>query len=95
MPQPMTEISFNEVQKAIREKIAGILEKNEEDLDVEASFSDLGLSSVKAVEVVADLEDSYDLVLPPTLFYDHPNISSAAGFIARCLADGTEHGGAP
>jgi len=50
------------------------------------AFSDLGLSSMQAVELSDDLQRFTSLMLPPTLVFDYPTIDGAAGFVAQELA---------
>lgn len=48
----------------------------------DALFTEVGLSSVQAVELSEELSRRTGLALPPTLAYDHPTLRGAAAFIA-------------
>jgi hypothetical protein len=42
-----------------------------------------GLDSIDAVTIVGDLEDSLDLELPSTLFWDYPTIEKSAQYLTE------------
>ncbi|MEM9271693.1 MAG: hybrid fatty acyl-AMP ligase/type I polyketide synthase [Cyanobacteria bacterium P01_F01_bin.143] len=63
--------------------IAQRLGVNESEIDIEEPFAGLGLDSVQAVRLSADLEDYLDLKLSPTLVYDYPHISSLASYLSQ------------
>jgi acyl carrier protein len=46
-------------------------------------FSELGLSSVQAVELTAELEDFSGRKIPATLVYEYPTIEDVAAYVAR------------
>lgn len=48
-------------------------------------FTDLGLSSVQAVELVAAIEDRFGLVLEPTLLFDYPTLEAVAEHVHQLL----------
>lgn len=48
-------------------------------------FAETGLSSVSAVELVAELEDRYSVELSPTFLFDHSTPTTAAHHLARLL----------
>jgi acyl carrier protein len=65
------------------EQIAELLAVDPETVPDDSAFTDLGLSSVMAVELSDDLQGWTGLTLPPTLAYDYPTIESLAGYIAE------------
>ena len=66
-------------QSAIRSRLAELL-CNEAGLAVDASrsFAELGLDSVKAVELALDLETWLGRPVPATVFWTYPNINALA-----------------
>ncbi len=52
-------------------------------IEVSEPLTRYGLDSIDAVTLVGDLEDSLDLELPDTLFWDYPSIEKAASFLAE------------
>ncbi len=71
------------IESWLVENIAQRLGVNNSEVDIEEPFASLGLDSVQAVRLSADLEDYLDLKLSPTLIYDYPNISSLAGYLSQ------------
>ena len=71
--------------------IARELQMSAADIDSTRSLLQYSLSSVTATILVGDLEDRFDLRLPPTLVWDYPSIESIADFLVERLtgdADG-------
>lgn len=64
------------------------------EIDTARSLLEYSLSSVTATILVGDLEDRFDLRLPPTLVWDYPSINAMVDFVAARLAEGGE-GSAP
>lgn len=56
----MSEIVFNKVATLLSSK-KGI---NKELISIDQSFEDLGLDSLDAVELIADLEDEFNVSIP-------------------------------
>jgi len=52
-----------------------------DDIDPDASFVGMGLDSMSAVTLSGDLEMALNVRLPPTLIWDHPNISALARYL--------------
>ncbi|MGK7918068.1 MAG: beta-ketoacyl synthase N-terminal-like domain-containing protein, partial [Prochloraceae cyanobacterium] len=71
------------IESWLVENIAQRLGVNNSEIDIEEPFASLGLDSVQAVRLSADLEDYLELKLSPTLVYDYPNISSLAGYLSQ------------
>jgi acyl carrier protein len=63
-------------------RIAEMVRVPPETVSPDAVFSDLGLSSVQAVELTAELEDRTGREIPPTLVFEYPTIDEAAAYIA-------------
>ncbi len=65
------------------DNIAQRLGVNSSEIDIEETFASLGLDSVQAVRLSAELEDYLQVKLSPTLVYDYPNISSLAAYLGN------------
>lgn len=50
-----------------------------------ASFYDLGLDSLKLIDVSEALEDEYGVVITMSDLFDNPSIEGIAGYIAKGL----------
>lgn len=66
------------VQDWVLERLAAHLEVPVEQLPEDAVFTEVGLSSIRAVELVTEIEEQYDLELSPVLLYDHPSVPEVA-----------------
>ncbi len=62
-----------------------LLLPDEEELDPEATFLDLGLDSIRVVRFIRILSERLDLSLRETLVFDYPTIGALADFIAGRL----------
>ncbi|MCX4883661.1 MULTISPECIES: acyl carrier protein [unclassified Streptomyces] len=63
-------------------RVAEHLKVAPETVSPQAVFSELGLSSVQAVELTAELEDFSGLKIPPTMVYEYPTIDDVAAYVA-------------
>ncbi|BAU65096.1 Beta-ketoacyl synthase [Stanieria sp. NIES-3757] len=71
------------IQNWLVENIAKRLGVDVSEIDIEEPFATLGLDSVQAVRLSADLEDWLEVKLSPTVIYDYPNILSLASYLAQ------------
>jgi acyl carrier protein len=62
--------------------VAEILEASASELDPQASFVELGIDSILAIQLTRRLESAFGLALRPTLPFDYPSIERLAGFLA-------------
>jgi len=63
-----------------------------EAIDLEASFSEIGLSSLQLVGLTAHLSQELGRPLSPTLGWEYPTISELAGYVAGDTVATKEHG---
>lgn len=54
-----------------------------DEVDLEASFFDLGGDSFAAIEMLAEIEDRFGVRVPPAIFAGHPSVSALGAFFAR------------
>ena len=74
---------LTQIQKEICELVAREKKVPEDTIDIETSFSELGLDSMSAVTISGELENILHIELDPTLLWDFPTISS----LSRHLVD--------
>ena len=74
---------LSDIESWLVENIAWRLGVPKIQIDIEEPFASLGLDSVQAVRLSADLEDYLKVKLSPTLIYDYPNISSLAAYLTN------------
>jgi acyl transferase domain-containing protein/pimeloyl-ACP methyl ester carboxylesterase/acyl-coenzyme A synthetase/AMP-(fatty) acid ligase len=71
------------IQNWLVDNIAQKLGADVSEIDLEEPFATLGLDSVQAVRLSAELEDWLEVKLSPTVIYDYPNIASLASYLAQ------------
>ena len=74
-------VSESETQRWLAERIAKQVGCPLESIDIESPFAEFGLDSVSAVMIAGELEEHAGRPLPPTLFYDAPNIAEVARLV--------------
>uniref|UniRef100_UPI003BEF0529 SDR family NAD(P)-dependent oxidoreductase n=1 Tax=Burkholderia arboris TaxID=488730 RepID=UPI003BEF0529 len=78
------------VKPRIRNEIETTLCRNlfvhRNELDARRTFSEMGLDSLGAVEIVRDLNRAFGLSLDSVLVYDHPTIDALVDHVAAALA---------
>lgn len=79
----------NTMTEIIFEKIAALLsskkELNRELITVESSFEALGLDSLDSIELIADLEDEFNVTIPNADLQRIKTIGQAAEGIKRAM----------
>lgn len=75
------ELTAWDIQEWIAARIAAYLKMSRDDISSEASFSELGLSSLQSVELAAELEDWSGQEIPATMVFDTPTIEQAAAYV--------------
>jgi len=71
----------NDIEKILVRVLSEHTGYPEKSIDVGLPFAQYGLDSVKAVQLVSDVEKIISCELPATLAYDYPNIKSLATYI--------------
>ena len=61
-----------------------------DDVDAERRFDEMGFDSLASVELRNRLSTATELALPPTLVFDHPNLTSMVAYLAPRLATGAQ-----
>lgn len=71
------------VQTWLKTHLAEQLSLEVDSIEITEQLTRYGLDSIDAVTLVGDLEDSLDLELPSTLFWDHPTIEQASKYLVE------------
>ncbi len=77
--------NLDSIQENIVSRVASLLEVNPKDIDMDAPFFEIGLSSLDITELMGELEEEWsleDLELSPMVLFDYPTIASFSAFIA-------------
>lgn len=77
-----TPLTQRHVKAWMIKRVAEYLKVGPETVSPDAVFSELGLSSVQAVELTAELEDFSGREIPATMVYEYPTIEDAAAYVA-------------
>ncbi|MCC0177306.1 alpha/beta fold hydrolase [Waterburya agarophytonicola K14] len=70
----------------LQKAIAEILQIEPAALDVDASLLDIGMDSLMVMEAINQLKTDLQLILYPREFYEHPQITALASYLAVELA---------
>ena len=73
----------SEIQQWLIARLAQKLGVSQQEIHPEEPFAVMGLDSVQAVRLSAELEDYLGKKLSPTVVYDYPNISSLAHYLSQ------------
>ncbi|WUH95738.1 acyl carrier protein [Streptomyces sp. NBC_00433] len=57
-----------------------------EEIDRTAPLTGYGLDSVAALSLCGDIEDEFDLVVEPTVAWDHPTVDALVAYLLKELA---------
>ena len=75
------------VENWLIDNIARRLGVSTREINSEEPFASMGLDSVQAVRLSAELEDYLGVKLSPTVIYDYPNISSLTEYLTGSIAN--------
>ncbi|MDG4820740.1 acyl carrier protein [Asanoa sp. WMMD1127] len=79
------------VQETLSRAIAGVLQlRGPDEVDIDASFADLGLDSVGGIAVATQAAERLGMRVPPVLMFDFPTVRQLAHHLVLVRV----HGGA-
>lgn len=76
-------LSEEELISFCREELALMMGVPSESIDVHASFEDLRLNSIHAMQMLDELEDRLNISISPIIFWENPTLSSFCKTIAQ------------
>ncbi|WP_308258573.1 SDR family NAD(P)-dependent oxidoreductase [Saccharothrix obliqua] len=77
----------DDIGAAIREVLGGLLYLEPHEVVADRSFSDLGLDSIGAVELVRDLNRRFGTELDSVAVYDHPTLPDLVGAVRSAMGE--------
>ncbi len=72
-----------EIQKWLRERVAGEIKTEPEFVSLQIPFENYGLDSIIIVTIVSDLEDWLNLSLDPTILWEYPTIEALSEWLFK------------
>jgi acyl transferase domain-containing protein/acyl carrier protein/thioesterase domain-containing protein/nucleoside-diphosphate-sugar epimerase len=81
-PVPVAATDENEIREKLIHLFSDALYLPADSIDVDASFTDLGLDSILAVELAKKMHDEFGAAIKATRLYDYPTISALASYLA-------------
>ncbi|MFH9758811.1 amino acid adenylation domain-containing protein [Streptomyces anulatus] len=81
--EPLTKAprARTETVETVREVWARVLARPADSIGADAPFGSLGGTSLKAMEVLAALEEAFGVTLPPAVIRDHGTVAALAGHL--------------
>ena len=76
-----TTLTQRMVKDWLIKRVAHILRVAPEDVSSHTVFSELGMSSLQAIELAAELENWSDREIPATIVYEYPTIEEASAYV--------------
>lgn len=88
--QAQNTIDSEKIMNELIESLAEELYMEPEEIDVDSSFTEMGLDSIIAVEWIRSINKRYNLSINTTKIYQYPDLASFCKFMLEALADGCE-----
>lgn len=85
-----TVLSVEEMTAWLTETVAEYANILPAEIDAGKPLSDYGLDSVSAFAVIAEIEDSFDIVPDVTVVWDYPTVNALAPFLVDLVRTGKE-----
>ncbi|MDR7303687.1 acyl carrier protein [Haloactinomyces albus] len=71
----------SQVEDWMIDRLAAMLDIDPETISRDTVFSELGISSIQAIELATEIEDSVGREITPTLVYEYPTIGEAVSYV--------------
>ena len=81
--------SAQQIESWLVQRIATLMQRSAQEIDVKVPLTRYGLDSVEAVTLSGDLEDLLERRLASTLVWDYPTISQLAQHLGQAAAQGS------
>nr|WP_223186312.1 acyl carrier protein [Streptomyces sp. CBMA29] len=70
--------------------VAAYTRLSADEIDPTAPLTDYGLDSVAALSLCGDIEDEFDLVVEPTVAWDHRTVDALVAYLLDALGPRSE-----
>lgn len=82
----VADTTIEAIRQWLTERVAFYLELPESEIDPDAGLIEMGLDSVYAMTLSGDVEEQFELMVEPTLAWDHRTVNALATFLSAELA---------
>jgi acyl carrier protein len=65
----------------LTDRVASYTRLSADEIDRTAPLTDYGLDSVAALSLCGDIEDEFDLIVEPTVAWDHPTVEALVAYL--------------
>lgn len=72
-----------QIAKALQGDIAGMLQLDLEQIEHHVNFGDLGFNSVLLMDLAGQIENEYEVIVPPSAFFKYNTVEKLADFLAQ------------
>ncbi|MFJ7048680.1 hypothetical protein CTU88_38375 [Streptomyces sp. JV178] len=76
-----------DVHTWLTERVATYLRRTPQDIDTSVPLTELGLDSLTALAITADIEDEFEVTVDDALTWDHPTIDALAKALGDLLTE--------
>ncbi|GAA3093433.1 acyl carrier protein [Streptosporangium carneum] len=90
MAEPLTGESADVLRTWLAERIAVFVRRPAAEIDHDVPLGEYGLDSIAAVGFIAEVEDHLDLVLDPTVLWDHPTVNELDAVLRERIASASD-----
>src|SRR5262249_55883782 len=74
---------LEKVQWALTQGVSQLLKVKSQDIDADVEFSEYGFDSISLTEFTNVLNQSYQLELMPTIFFEYPTLGGLADYLVK------------
>lgn len=82
------EYSYFDIQETVIEIVCKILHMDTSEINLNSTFKELGVDSIDAVEIVRDINSSFETNFDSVILYDYTTIPSFSKYIGKIIGDG-------
>ena len=82
-PEKAAEADMQDIYNGLIDMISIILHVPESDIDINDSFNDLGMDSINMIELSRRVNDTYDISVDASEFYDYNSVNKVAELISK------------
>lgn len=90
MEERLYDKAYEKVRKTITNAVCHILQIEDEELDGDATFHELGIDSILAVDIIENINTDLKIHIKTTEFFNHPSIDRMSDYIMEECLESTD-----